>query len=106
MRTVESKVSESVGWSATTECAVADTEYELRLEPYTTQLQLRHESAAVAWRFSFVPGVVAGGGGFPVRADEVQTFDLRSAPSARGQTLYIAVATAGDVQAAGFMVLP
>lgn len=95
-------VPRSQGWSASVSCPDTDTEVSLSLELGVTQLQIRHSDEAAEWRWSFSAGVVAGGSGMPMRADEVQGLEFD--PGLAPQLIYFASDTAGVIEVAGVTV--
>ena len=93
-------------WSSSVACAVADTQYTTNLPKGASQVQIRSGDTAGTWRWSMHPGVVAGGGGMPMLAGEVQSFDMTAAPLEETQAIYFAVDATATMQLSGASVGP
>lgn len=76
--------------SSTVTMTSADTEYSVTFEHGDREILCRLSDTAVAWRWSWTSGVVAAGGGTPMKAGEA--FAL-SGPIV-GATLYFASSSA------------
>lgn len=91
----------STGWSQTVLCPVADTEYHADIKDGTSQIQVRHSDATSTWRWSFAPGVVAGGHGMPMAAAEIQLWSVPVDAPMRSQRIYFAADMTGALEVCG-----
>lgn len=76
--------------SSTVTMTTADTEYSVTFGHGDREILCRLLDTAVAWRWSWSSGVVAGGGGVPMKAGEALTL---TGPIT-GSVLYIASSSA------------
>lgn len=100
-------MSKLQGWSQSVVCSAADTEYRLPIRDGFTQLQIRHRDLTKSWRWSFQPGVVAGGGGTPMDQGEDQRWTATPECPIGETTIYLATDAADAfIEASGLVIVP